>query len=283
MRGIIFAAGGGAKPLLPVYDKPMIYYSLSALMLAGIRTILVVATPGDTPRCQQLLGGGERWGIRLSYALQPLSGGAVQALVTGSEFTGDRSVALILANHIFYGNRLSADLQSAAALKKGARVVVRRVDEPEGCASVCFDKNGRATGLVDSLEKGSKPQSRYAVTGLGFYDNTVGERARALQSSRRTFPDITDLNRAYLEEGALSVSVCARATTWLDIGGPDSLLAAARRVETAEQRCGVMVGCPEEAAWRMGFIDDEGLLELGAVAGETCYGRYLRGLVGGGG
>ncbi|NKB75758.1 MAG: glucose-1-phosphate thymidylyltransferase RfbA [Gammaproteobacteria bacterium] len=282
MRGIILAGGSGSrlwpvtmavsKQLLPVYDKPMIYYPLSVLLLAGIRDILIISTPEDTPRFQQLLGGGEKWGINLSYAIQPSPDGLAQAFIIGSEFIGNQNSALVLGDNIFHGHHLSESLQNAAKLKKGAKVFAYPVQDPERYGVVAFDKQGRA---VDLEEKPEKPKSRYAVTGLYFYDNTVGDRARELVPSQRGELEITDLNRTYLDEGSLGVEVMSRGMAWLDTGTHDSLLDAGKFIETIEKRQGMKVCCPEEICWRMGYIDDEQLLKLSVELSKNEYGRYL--------
>ena len=291
MRGIIFAGSDSLrlwpvttevpKCLLPVCDKPMIYYSLSLLLLARIRHILVISTPRDMPRFQQLLGGGERWGISLGYALQPPSDGPVRAFVIGSEFIGNHPVALVLADNIFYGRRLEASLKNAATLKKGARLFACPAGTRERHEVVSFDKNGNAAGFDEKpVNPEFCPESRlescHAVTGLSFYDNTVVERARALKPSEHNRIEITDLNQTYLDEGNLELEVLDSDITWLEIDGPDSLPAAAGLIKAAENRERAKIGCPEEIAWRMGFIGDEQLLELAATAGENQYGRYLR-------
>ena len=286
MRGIILAGGSGtrlwpvtmavSKQLIPVYDKPMIYYPLSVLLLAGIRDILVISTPQDTPRFQQLLGGGEQWGINLSYAIQPSPDGLAQAFIIGSEFIGNRNSALVLGDNIFYGHNLSKSLSNAAALKKGARVFAYQVNDPERYGVVLFDQNNKA---IDLEEKPDNPKSRYAVTGLYFYDNTVADRARALKPSRRNELEITDLNKTYLDEGTLEVEVFGRGMAWLDTGTHDSLMDAARFIETIEKRQGTKVCCPEEIAWRMDYITDQQLLELAEPLRKNEYGHYLRQLL----
>ena len=295
MRGIIFAGGDSLrlwpvttaipKYLLPVCDKPMIYYPLSLLLLARIRHILVISTPRDMPRFQRLLGGGERWGISLGYALQSPLDGPARAFVIGSEFIGNHPVALVLADNIFYGRRLESSLKNAATLKKGARVFACPADARERHEVVSFDKNGNAGGLGEKpvnpesrpeFRPESCPESGHAVTGLSFYDNTVVERARALKPSEHNRIEITDLNQTYLDEGNLELEVLDSGITWLEIDAPDSLLSAAGLIKAAEKLERAKIGCPEEIAWRMGFIGDEQLLELAATAGENQYGRYLR-------
>jgi glucose-1-phosphate thymidylyltransferase len=286
MRGLILAGGSGSrlwpvtlavsKQLIPVYDKPMIYYPLSVHLLAGIRDILIISTPQDTPRFQQLLGDGSKWGINLSYAVQPAPEGLAQAFIIGSEFIGNHNSSLVLGDNIFYGHSLSESLQSAAQLKKGARVFAYQVHDPERYGVVAFDENGQA---YDLEEKPETPKSRFAVTGLYFYDSSVAERARALQPSVRGELEITDLNRTYLDEGTLSVEVLSRGMAWLDTGTHDSLMDAARFIETIEKRQGMKVCCPEEICWRMGHIDDGQLESLADELNKNEYGRYLRALL----
>ncbi|MGI9316810.1 MAG: glucose-1-phosphate thymidylyltransferase RfbA [bacterium] len=282
MRGIILAGGSGSrlwpitlsvsKQLIPVYDKPMIYYPLSVLLLAGIREILIISTPQDTPRFQQLLGDGEKWGLSLSYAVQPSPDGLAQAFIIGSEFIGTHTVALVLGDNIFYGHNLSESLQDAASLQNGARVFAYQVNDPERYGVVAFDENGKA---YDLEEKPSVPKSRYAVTGLYFYDNTVSERAKNLVPSPRGELEITDLNRTYLDEGALSVEVFSRGMAWLDTGTHDSLLDASKFIETIEKRQGMKICCPEEICWRQGYIDDHELEMLAQDLSKNEYGQYL--------
>ena len=261
-----------SKQLMPVYDKPMIYYPLSVLLLAGIRDILVISTPRDTPRFQHLMGDGGRWGINLSYAIQPSPEGVAQAFVIGSEFIGAHTSALILGDNIFFGDQLTETLRHAAALEKGARVFACPVDDPERYGVVSFDRCGRVNGLE---EKPSGTSSGYAVTGLYFYDNTVVERARTLEPSARGELEITDLNRSYLEDGRLDVKVFGQDMVWLDAGTPDALFNATKFVESTERRQGTKVGCPEEICWRLGYIDDTRMEELAGEFGEVNYGQYL--------
>ena len=287
MRGIVLAGGAGSrlwpvtqavsKQLLPVYDKPMIYYPLSTLLLAGIRDILVISTPRDTPRFQQLLGDGGQWGISLSYAIQPSPEGLAQAFIIGSEYIGAHTVALVLGDNIFHGQQLAGILHDSAALEQGARVLAYPVNDPERYGVVSFDRDGR---VYDLEEKPSSPRSNHAVTGLYFYDNSVVDRARSLEPSVRGELEITDLNRTYLEEGRLNVMVLGQGIAWLDTGTHDSLLDAAKFIETIERQHGRKVGCPEEICWRHGYINDSRLEELAGEFRENDYGRYLMRLLG---
>ncbi len=286
MRGIILAGGAGtrlapvtvavSKQLLPVYDKPMIYYPLSVLMLAGIRDILVISTPQDTPRFEQLLNDGCHWGLNISYAVQPSPDGLAQAFILGAEFIGKDQCALVLGDNIFYGHHLSELLLKAAEHKRGARVFAYPVHDPERYGVVSFDATGKA---IDLEEKPSKPKSRYAVTGLYFYDNRVVEFARGLKPSARGELEITDLNRIYLDEGSLNVEVMGRGMAWLDTGTHDSLLDASSFIETIEKRQGFKVCCPEEIAYRTGFITRAQLQEIGERYKNNNYGRYLLSLL----
>jgi glucose-1-phosphate thymidylyltransferase len=264
-----------SKQLLPVYDKPMIYYPLSVLMLAGIREIMLISTPHDTPRFQDLLGDGSGWGLNLSYAVQPSPDGLAQAFILGAEFIGNNPSALVLGDNIFYGHQLSDSLQRASALTRGARVFAYPVRDPERYGVVSFDSEGRAETLE---EKPVNPRSRYAVTGLYFYDERAPEYARSLKPSARGELEITDLNRRYLEDGSLNVELLGRGTAWLDTGTHESLLQASVFIETLEARQGMKICCPEEIAYRMGYIGIEELAKLADELGKSSYGEYLHGL-----
>jgi glucose-1-phosphate thymidylyltransferase len=282
MKGIVLAGGSGtrlypvtqvvSKQLLPVYDKPMVYYPLSTLMLAGIRDILVISTPEDTPRFQGLLGDGQRWGIRLSYAVQPRPEGLAQAFLVGREFIGKDAVALVLGDNIFYGHELSALLARGAGRKSGATVFAYPVNDPERYGVVEFDSGGRAVSIE---EKPKQPKSRYAVVGLYFYDNRVVDIASRLRPSARGELEITDVNRAYLERGELEVIAMGRGMAWLDTGTHETLLEAAHFIETIEKRQGLKVACPEEVAYRMGFISAADVRRLAEPLAKSGYGRYL--------
>ena len=286
MKGILLAGGAGtrlhpatlavSKQLLPVYDKPLVYYPLSTLMLAGIREVLLISTPQDTPRFQQLLGDGSRWGLSLSYAVQPRPDGIAQALLIGRSFLDDESCALVLGDNIFHGNDLTGVLAQAAARTPGATVFAYPVNDPERYGVVEFDAQGRALGLE---EKPKAPRSRYAVTGLYFYDGQAPELAARLQPSPRGELEITDLNRVYLERSALEVVALGRGMAWLDTGTHDSLLEASQFIQTIEKRQGLKVACPEEIAWRQGWIDDASLEVLAGALGKSGYGDYLRGVL----
>jgi glucose-1-phosphate thymidylyltransferase len=282
MKGILLAGGSGtrlhpmtlvaSKQLLPVYDKPMVYYPLSTLMLAGIRDILVISTPADLPQFQRLLGDGERFGVSFAYAEQPRPEGIAQAFLIGRDWIAGEACALALGDNLIHGDHLSVMLQAAATRGKGATVFAYQVRDPERYGVVSFDDDGRA---VDIVEKPAAAQSNWAVTGLYFYDEVVTELARTIRPSARGELEITDLNRLYLDAGTLAVERLSRGCAWLDAGTPDSLLQAATFVQTIQSRTGMLVGCPEEVAFRMGYIDADRLRAHARSLGKTELGRVL--------
>jgi glucose-1-phosphate thymidylyltransferase len=285
-RGIILAGGAGtrlypatlsvSKQLLPVYDKPMIYYPLSALMLAGIREVLIISTPQDTPRFKQLLGDGAGWGMRFEYVVQPSPDGLAQAFILGADWVHGRPSALVLGDNIFYGHEFQAVLRAADERRQGASVFAYAVNDPERYGVVEFDARRRAVSIE---EKPAKPKSRYAVTGLYFYDEAVVELARSIKPSARGELEITDLNRLYLDRGNLHVEIMGRGYAWLDTGTHESLLDAGQFIATIEKRQGLKVACPEEIAWRHGWIDDAAFERCAVALGKSSYAEYLRTLV----
>lgn len=286
MKSIILAGGSGtrlypatqvvSKQLLPVYDKPMVYYPLSTLMLAGIRDILLISTPQDTPRFEQLLGDGHKWGLNISYAVQPAPDGLPQAFIIGADFIGKGPCTLILGDNIFYGHDLTREMNSAMERTAGATIFAYQVQDPERSGVVEFDKNRK---VISIEEKPKYPKSKYAVTGFFVYDNTVVDIARALRPSARGELEITDVNNEYLRRGEITVKLLGRGVAWLDTGTHASLLEASMFIETIEKRQGLKIACPEEIAYRMGYINADQLAALATAMGNNGYGKYLTDVV----